>query len=267
MAGRFCAPSTRYDRRGGRDVEQDKAILRARDFWGACVLIVVSLFFLWRTFDIPLWGQNNAGVAGINWYESAAIVPLGIFTALLVLGFVLLGIAIRDGGAAHALSAAGIGWDREEAIRFSTIAVILAFYIFGLVPRVDFVLGSGLLITALIWGFHGGVVRRMVIAAAFVISPAAYALIAHFPQAEWGQPHDDDWITLAAWVGLIALSLWRGPRDKIAKATLWIAVISPLVLVCAMAFGFRQNVPNRGGLIFSQIEYHYYVTLRPLWRD
>jgi hypothetical protein len=46
-----------------------------------------------------------------------------------------------------------------------------------------------------------------------------------------------------------------------------IAILAPVILVCAMAFGFRQNVPNRGGLIFSQIEYHYYVTLRPLWRS
>ncbi len=45
-----------------------------------------------------------------------------------------------------------------------------------------------------------------------------------------------------------------------------IAILAPLILVCAMAFGFRQNVPNRGGLIFKQIEYHYYVTLRPIWR-
>ena len=43
------------------------------------------------------------------------------------------------------------------------------------------------------------------------------------------------------------------------------AVLVPLMLVLAMAFGFRQNVPNRSGLLFSQIEYHYYVTLKPLW--
>lgn len=43
-----------------------------------------------------------------------------------------------------------------------------------------------------------------------------------------------------------------------------IAVAAPLILVCAMAFGFRQNVPARGGLIFKQIEYHWYVTLKPL---
>ncbi|MFG6604803.1 hypothetical protein, partial [Sulfitobacter sp. 1A09134] len=65
------------------------------------------------------------------------------------------------------------------------------------------------------------------------------------------------------------LSVWMlvHDRSRIARSTPWIALLTPLILVTAMAFGFRQNVPNRGGLLFSQIEYHYYVTLRPLWRD
>jgi hypothetical protein len=58
----------------------------------------------------------------------------------------------------------------------------------------------------------------------------------------------------------------RQGGGRVARATPWIAVLAPLVLICAMAFGFRQNIPNRGGLLFSQIEYHYYVTLRPLWK-
>ena len=69
---------------------KDLAVLRARDFWGALVLMVLLIFFLWRTFDIPLWGGNRAGVASASWYNSAAIVPLGIFSALLILSIVLL---------------------------------------------------------------------------------------------------------------------------------------------------------------------------------
>ena len=34
--------------------EEDIAVMRARDFWGALVLMAASGFFLWRTFDIPL---------------------------------------------------------------------------------------------------------------------------------------------------------------------------------------------------------------------
>ena len=81
--------------------EDEIAELRARDFWAGLVLLVLSVFFIWRTFDIPLFGGNRAGVSTASWYNSAAIVPLGIFCALLVLSVVLLVIAIRAGGAAR----------------------------------------------------------------------------------------------------------------------------------------------------------------------
>jgi hypothetical protein len=246
------------------DADKDLATLRARDFWSGLFLICVATFFLWRTSFIPFLGENRAGVSGADWYNSAAIVPFGIWAAMFILGFVLLSIAIRAGGAQHAFSSVGIGWDRNEALRIGSIAVIMLFFVFALVPRVDFILASGLVITAFIYGYHEGKPERMLLVAAVVTVAGIYALIAHLPQAEWNKPHDDDWVTLGVWG---ALSLWMlvQDRSRIARATPWIAVLTPLILVTAMAFGFRQNVPNRGGLLFSQIEYHYYVTLRPIW--
>lgn len=243
---------------------QDLAVLRARDFWGACTLIVVSAFFLIRTFDIPLWGGNRAGVSQADWYNSAAIVPLGIWSALLVLSCVMLATSIRAGGARRALS--GIGWNEHEALRFITLALIMLGYIVGLVPRVDFFLSSGLVITALIYGYYGGHPARMLAAAAIVALTGAYALVRFPAQASWGK-HGDDWVTLIVWALFLGWVIWKGRRDKVLRAVPVIAVLAPLILVCAMAFGFRQNVPARTGLIFQQIEYHYYVTLRPLWRS
>lgn len=246
------------------DNSNDQAVLRARDFWTALALIVLSVFFLWRTSFIPLFGGNRAGVSGADWYNSAAIVPLGIFSCLLVLSFVLLFVAIRAGGAAQALTAIGVGWDRAEAHRFCTIGIILFFYIAGLVPRVDFVICSGLLITALIYGFHLGKPRRMLLSAIVVALAGAYAMFAHLPPSEWAR-HDDDLFALALWVSLSIWVVFETRGTRLAWIIPTLAVATPLVLVCAMAFGFRQNVPNRGGLIFKQIEYHYYVSLKPLW--
>lgn len=245
--------------------DDEKEVLRARDFWAGLTLTALSLFFLWRTFDIPLFGGNRAGVTSAAWYNSAAIVPLGIFCALLVLSCTLLAISIRAGGARRALSAVGIGWDRAEALRFVMIAVILFFYVAALVPRVDFILASGLVIVALTFGFYLGRPGRMALAAASVAACGLYAMIAHLPQAEWGR-HDDDVLTLVVWIGLSLWTLRAARGDRVLRAAPVIALIAPTLLVCAMAFGFRQNVPNRGGLIFSQIEFHYFVTLRPLWR-
>ena len=249
-----------------KELTDDKAILRARDVWGAAALMIASAFLLWKTFDIPLWGGNRAGISSADWYNSAAIVPLGIFGAMFVLSCIMLGVALRAGGGPTAFKAVGIGWNRHKAIRFSCLAIILTSYIAGLVPRVDFILASGLLITALIYGFYGGEVRRISLASVAVFLPGAYAFIRYLPQSEWGAL-DDDWVTLAIWVLLTGWVIAVGRGDKVLRAVPWIVILAPVILVTAMAFGFRQNVPNRGGLLFKQIEYHYFVTLRPLWRS
>lgn len=249
------------------DVAEARSKLRARDFWGAIVLLCASLFFLWRTSFIPLWGENRAGVSGGDWYNSAALVPLGIFSALAVLSVSMLVTSIREGGAQRALSAVGLGIERREVWRIATLAIIMFFYICALVPRVDFIICSGLLITALIFGYHTGDLRRMKIAALSVFLAGLYALIMHFPQSEWGKPHDDDWVTLIIWLILLSLAWVRANGVRALRLLPIISLLVPVMLVCAMAFGFRQNVPNRGGLFFSQIEYHYYVNIRPLWNS
>ncbi|WP_170366999.1 hypothetical protein [Ruegeria arenilitoris] len=244
---------------------EDILVLRARDFWASLVLGATSVFFLWKTMDIPLWGENKAGVSGTQWYDSAAIVPLFIFVGLLCLSIALFVISVRSGGARHALGAAGIGWNPDEAFRFSTIGLILLAYVGGLVPRVDFILCSGLLITALIFGYYGGHPRRAMIACGAVCLAGFTSLLLYPAQADWNA-HADDWITLGIWVALTIPVLIKARSERLLRVVPYIAVLAPFILVCAMAFGFRQNVPARGGLLFQQIEYHYYVTLRPIWK-
>ncbi|MFY0596454.1 MAG: hypothetical protein JXQ85_08505 [Cognatishimia sp.] len=246
------------------DSPSDKDILRARDFWGAIALFFLSVFFLWRTSSIPLFGQNRAGVSGADWYNSAALVPFGIFGALLILSLALLRTSIKAGGAKSALTAVGIGWSPIEALRFGTLAIILFFYIVGLVPRVDFIISSGLLITALIHGYHGGKPERMVLVTGFVALPGTYALVGYLPRSTWNL-HADDWLTLALWAALTVWILVRHGKDRVSRIIPVIAIVAPVILVLAMAFGFRQNVPNRGGLLFKQIEYQYFVNIKPIW--
>ncbi|WP_174823571.1 hypothetical protein [Ruegeria arenilitoris] len=241
-------------------------VLRARDFWASVVLIAASLFFLWKTLDIPLWGENRAGVSGSDWYNSAAIVPLFIFGGLLVLSVVLLVTSIGSGGARQALNAAGIGWDKAEAFRSLTIGLIIFAYVVGLVPRVDFILCSGLLITALIFGFYGGHSQRALVACIAVVAAGFFAFATNPAQPDWNA-HGDDWVTLALWTGLTVLVAIKARSESVLRVVPIVAILAPLILVCMMAFVFRQNVPARGGLIFKQIEYHYYVSLRPLWKD
>lgn len=246
----------------------DKTELRRRDFRTALLLAGLSIFFLIRTAALPFYEVSAAGVEGA-WYNSAALVPYLIFGALLVLSLALLAVALREGGAP-----AGLSWPRIDtrAQRVMAISAIMLAYIVALVPRVDFVIASALVILALILAFHQQRRAPTVIALTAILVPAAYALAVHFPPAEWQAPHDDDWVALVAFVALVVVGLAEARRHhgRIGAVLGYapvLAVVLPLCLVCAMAFGFRQNVPNRGGLIFTQIQYHYFVTLRPLWTE
>ncbi|MEM6974616.1 MAG: hypothetical protein AAF577_17685 [Pseudomonadota bacterium] len=250
--------------------DTEKASLRRRDFWAGLVIIGLALFFLWRTSLLPFFQASAAGVQA-EWFSSAALVPYFVFAVLFLLGLTLLAIAIREGGSPLAGTVALPGIPGPTVVRVGAIAVILLSYIFALVPRVDFVVSSALILTAMIAGFHEARLRPALIGATAVAAAGLYALIVHFPRAEWNAPHDDDWVTLGLFVVLtLALILERrqavGRVGPITAAAPVIGVVVPLLLVSAMAFGFRQNVPNRGGLIFSQVEYHYYVTLRPWLR-
>ncbi len=249
---------------------EDKTVLRARDFWTSLVLMATSIFFIYKTTDIPFFNTKSAGVDAAEWYNSAALVPYGIFYAMLILSVVLMLISIKDGGAERALSVVGLGFTKDETLRITSVSAILLLYIFGLVPRVDFIIGSALMITCLIWGFHKGDQKSMLISVGAIAIASFYALIAHFPRSEWTKPHDDDWVTLLVFAALTVVMFIKERRanalDRIVKLTPVISILVPTILVCAMAFGFRQNVPNRQGLIFSHIEYHYFVTIKPLWQ-
>lgn len=248
----------------------DKQLLRSRDLIAAICLMAVSLFFLWRTSLLPFFNSRAAGVDSADWYNSAALVPFGIFGALFLLSTGLLIVAIRGGGFEVCRKFSLSSLRTPEAMRIACLATVLICYIGGLVPRVDFIVSSGLVITALIFGFHTEDRKSLVSAVVLTAIPAVYTFVFYTEQTEWSRHWDDDAIALASWIALSVVMFRSAARrhgnSRVTRATPVIAVLVPLLLVTTMAFGFRQNVPNRTGLIFSQIEYHYYVTLRPLFQ-
>ncbi len=235
------------------------------------ILIAVSLFFLAETADIPFFKADAAGVDAGRWYNSAALVPFCIFGILLLLSIGLLVNAIRQGGLPGGTAAWAVirGWtSRRDVARMAATALIMLAYIFALVPRVDFTLASALVLFALIYGFTATRPRATLIALIAVLLPSLFALLVYFPRASWGASHLDDYVTLIAFLLLIPIAFVEtrqaeGRAGPILKIAPLLSFLFPLFLVIVMAFGFRQNVPTRTGLLFQQIEYHYYVTLKP----
>ena len=248
----------------------DKSSLRRQDFWTALLLIAVDLLMLYKTSEIPFFQAGAAGMSSGDWYNSAALVPYCVFILILVLCIALLITAIRQGGAPRMQVFGAVwGWATSQAgARAEAAAVMMLAYIFCLVPRVDFTLSSGLVLLALIYGFHETRARATLISLIAVLVAAFYALVRHYPQSQWSAPHDDDWVTLATFVVLtvvmfVEVKITSGTLDRYLKIAPLLALIAPLLLIVAMAFGFRQNVPNRTGLVFQQIEYQYFVNLKP----
>ncbi len=254
---------------------QDLTTRRRQDFWTALLLIAVSLFFLQQTSEIPFFKADAAGVDAGQWYNSAALVPFGIFGLLLLLSIGLLINAIRHGGLPESFRGGALAWyrvvnwaARSDVSRMVATALIMLAYIFALVPRVDFTIASALVLLALIYGFNATRPRATAIALVAVLLPSLFSLIAFFPRARWGASHLDDILVLAAFLLLIPIALIEtrraeGKIGQVLKLAPLLAFLFPLFLVIVMAFGFRQNIPTRTGLLFQQIEYHYYVTLKP----
>ena len=243
-------------------------VRRQQDFWTALVVIATSIFFLYKTSEIPFFKADAAGVDAGQWYNSAALVPYGIFASILVLGLALMVTAIRQGGSPSRTQFEPVLRWLISSERMMAVAIIMLCYIFALIPRVDFILSSALVVLALIYGFHETRARATILAMLAVLVASAYAMVMHFPQSEWSMPHDDDWVTLIAFVLLVFIMFieirMSGERpDRYIRLAPAIALFVPFFLIAAMAFGFRQNVPNRTGLLFKQIEYHYYVSIKP----
>lgn len=250
---------------------QERRELRQKDFWTAITLLAVSGGLLLKTTELPFFEARAAGMADGKWYNSAAIVPYLVFGLLFVLAASLLVIAIRDGGSPRRDDFGRFLTQLSTQVvqKFTIICLILLGYIFALVPRVDFTIATSLTMMALTYGFHERRLRPAFIGLVAVVVPSIYALAVNFPSELWAKPHDDDYVTLAAFVVLVIVALvesrrTNGELPRYLRYMPIVCFLTPLLLVITMAFGFRQNVPNRTGLLFSQIEYHYYVTLKPM---
>lgn len=229
--------------------------LRKADFWTSLVLLTVASGMLLKTYGMPLEG-TYAGVRNA-WYVSPALFPLVVATALIVLSGILLLNAVRSGGARAALE----GVRHPQFARFwsasgeTWIAVgILGGYIYALVPRVDFLAATTLLLFTLVAVYDLGspraAGRALGVFAATVFAVALVALAGVDLPPRSSAAHGRDALVWGA-VLLSMLCVAQAARTEAASRPrlarcIWVSVLTPFVLGTIFKYGLLVPLPVEG---------------------
>jgi hypothetical protein len=229
--------------------------LRKADFWTSLVLLAVATGMLLETLTYPLEG-SFAGIRNV-WYVSPALFPLMVGGMLILLSGLLLVHAIRSGGAAAALAdLRGDAFARFWAYsgEFWIVGGVLAGYIYGLIPRIDFVAGTTLLLFTLVAAYHlghGSAARRALSVYAAAVALVVLTALAGFqPEPRSGAA----WLRDALVWGVTALSIaavWAGvrmeaePRRKFRHA-LAVSLVTPILFGAVFKFGLLVPLPYEG---------------------
>ncbi len=130
------------------------AQLRRADFWTSLALLALAGLMLKGASTFPIT-DSFGGVQNV-WYVSPALFPLIVAGALATLALVLLGNAIGTGGAAAALAGlANPAWRIDaHGRKLVLMALLLIGYVYGLIPSIDYVVGTVFFLLAFITAFY-----------------------------------------------------------------------------------------------------------------
>jgi len=227
----------------------DSIRMRRADFWTSLIFFGIAAGMIGSAMTMPL-KDSCAGVQNA-WYVSPALLPLLIAGGLLILATTLLCNAIRTGGARAALTSLG-KWAEagtEATARMLVSIVIIAGYVYGLIPRVDYVIATALFLQVFIAAFYVGrkdVMRLQTTVYLLVAIPAVLAdLFGLYPQPGTTPRYALDLAVLLimAWLGVVT---WRRlVPDPIGRRrfAITIAVSITVALLTSVSFKFGLLVP------------------------
>ena len=155
----------------------EKAIRRRKDFISSIVIILFGIWMLMETLTFPMtdsWG----GVQNV-WYVSPALLPLFISASIILLGFVLMIQAIREGGLASLMNKehGSLLGSNDKLIRFFTILGILIAYVYIFIPYIDFMICTFLCLVVFITMFYLDDIRLMVSLIGFFAVESVFFLV------------------------------------------------------------------------------------------
>ncbi len=227
--------------------------LRRADVWTGLVLAIVAAAMVAQALTFPLEG-TYAGVKNA-WYVSPALFPLMVGGMLFVLSVGLVGNGIREarrlsptgrffGGGSHA--AAGQGGNAL------LVASLLAFFIVGLVPRVDFVIATALYLVVFmgVYAIKSPVGRGLLIACLGVSATAVFAmaLAGAWPPSRSPGQLDADAVLCAVLVLAIVVFVGfaRGAEHKRRVPVVASAIGTAVILSAVFKYGLLVPLPREG---------------------
>lgn len=133
----------------------EKGSLRRADFITSIILIIFGLWVLYTTVSTFPMKDSWGGVQNV-WYVSPALFPIFISIGIIILGIILLLNSIKEKGAKtffEKLAHVKPGMT-ESMLRFLSIVLILATFVYLNIPRIDFFLSAMFALTVFITMFY-----------------------------------------------------------------------------------------------------------------
>lgn len=231
--------------------------MRRADFWTSLVFFAIAIGMIGSAMTMPL-RESFAGVQNV-WYVSPALLPLMIAGGLLILATMLLRNAVRTGGARAALASLGrwVEADNDATARMLAAIAIIAGYVYGLIPRVDYAVATTLFLLVFISAFYLGRKRLMVFLTgafgAIAAPPFLADLAGLYPAPGTVGRYAMDGGVLALGLALCAVTLRRLRGDAVARrrflATVLISLVVSLVTSVSFKFGLLVPLPVEGAVI------------------
>ena len=225
---------------------------RTADFWTSLVLLVLAAAMIGGALQFPLRG-TYAGVRNA-WYVSPALLPLIVAFCLAVLALALLLTAVKAGAARTALQrSATVTGQLDVAL----IAGLIAAFVFGFVPRIDFIVGATFFLLAFTICFHldHAGMARVVLAAFFATAALAGGMalsgLTPAPRSTMAFIVDGAVIVVLALTIVATVWLVRAEDRRGLRHCLGVALVTPLLLGSIFKFFLLVPLPREGLIVIA----------------
>lgn len=242
---------------------RDRETLRKGDIIAGILLIVFGILAIIGATEMPI--QASYGGVDNVWYVSPALFPFVISFFILLLGIVSLVNAVRELGREKAADVFRTALRRlrspgrlePKVFRIIGVMLLLLFFVYLFIPRVDFFLSSFLMLTAFVTAYYydvDDITRRLM--RFYFIGALAFTLYFALGLGTVVNGlfiYGTDILALLYTIVFIVYSRRQAGTDKELKRRFRISfltgLIVPLLMCPIWKYGLLIPLPKEGGII------------------